>query len=334
MIFDVKTCKRVVKINTRTNMGSTISPHASGGGNIGKQRSIIRASLVAVRKLSRSRLYLDARYGKSSHFSWRLIESTNEFNRWIIDSGGRDKSAPAGLVVATDSTRDLHTQERVAVPTTPQTPSSIIMKMSRKRVSHRRHSQTARQWRAVARRRERERTTETRRGASRSLGTGATTRDTKIGINEIDTTLSYSTWEARRSSRFWSRHFAPARLLVKKSAPNDALDPRRPTRYAPAVDRRVARFNNDLREPVSVLRKVTLRKKERRTSQVTYSGEAVLASTYFRPHVPRWLRWIERAFLFILPRRWRWMYFATGGTYMFLYTYMSLLPSTTSVEES
>lgn len=60
MIFDVKTCKRVVKINTRTNMGSTISPHVSlRRGNIGKQRSIIRASLVAVRKLSRSRLYLD-----------------------------------------------------------------------------------------------------------------------------------------------------------------------------------------------------------------------------------------------------------------------------------
>lgn len=60
MIFDVKTCKRVVKINTHTNMGSTISPHASlRRGNIGKQRSITRASLVAVRKLSRSRLYLD-----------------------------------------------------------------------------------------------------------------------------------------------------------------------------------------------------------------------------------------------------------------------------------
>lgn len=67
---------------------------------------------------------------------------------------------------------------------------------------------------------------------------------------------------------------------MKKSAPNDALDSRRPTRYAPAVDRRVVRFNNDLQEPVP--RKVTLRKKERRTSQVAYSGEAVLASTYFR----------------------------------------------------
>jgi len=70
---------------------------------------------------------------------------------------------------------------------------------------------------------------------------------------------------------------------VKKSAPNDALDPRRPTRYTPAVDRRVVRFNNDLREPA--LRKVTLRKKEKRTSQVTYSGEAVLASTYFGPYL-------------------------------------------------
>lgn len=70
---------------------------------------------------------------------------------------------------------------------------------------------------------------------------------------------------------------------MKKSAPNDALDPRRPTRYAPAVDRRVVRFNNDLQEPV--LRKVTLRKKERRTSRVAYSGEAVLASTYFGPYL-------------------------------------------------
>lgn len=70
---------------------------------------------------------------------------------------------------------------------------------------------------------------------------------------------------------------------MKKSAPNDALDPRRPTRYAPAVDRRVVRFNNDLQEPV--LRKVMLRKKERRTSRVACSGEAVLASTYFGPYL-------------------------------------------------
>jgi len=170
------------------------------------------------------------------------------------------------------------------------------------------------------------------------LGTGATTRDTKIGINEIDTTLSYSTWEARRDSGSATRHatLRPLAALWRKALRTtlSSGDPRRPTRYAPAVDRRVARFNNDLREPVSVLRKVTLRKKERRTSQVSYRGEAVLASTYFKPHVPRWLRWIERAFLFILPRRWRWMYFATGGIYMFLYTYISLLPSTTSMEES
>ncbi|KYN42205.1 hypothetical protein ALC56_03343 [Trachymyrmex septentrionalis] len=51
-------------------MGSTISPRASlkrrGGGE-----TLVNSDQLSFRR----------GIGKSSHFSWRLIESTNEFNR-------------------------------------------------------------------------------------------------------------------------------------------------------------------------------------------------------------------------------------------------------------
>lgn len=121
----------------------------------------------------------------------------------------------------------------------------------------------------VERKRERERGRKKKKGGEKETRTGPRNRgiprDTKIGINEIDTTLSYSTCErlveilvpplvtplcARARARF-ARRKALRRATLSTWG--------RPTRYAPAVDRRVARFNNDLQEPVRW--KVTLRKR-------------------------------------------------------------------------
>lgn len=56
----------------------------------------------------------------------------------------------------------------------------------------------------------------------------------------------------------------------RKALWNDALDLGRSARYAPAVDRRVVRFNNDLQEPVS--RKVTSAEKKREMREKKRGG--------------------------------------------------------------